>query len=106
MPDSRYVPVVAADAIADKSFECFDAEGRSVVICRFRDEYYALENRCSHALATFDDGRMRGPRLMCPLHGASFDIRDGSCKGPPATQPIASFQTRIADGMVEVLFEE
>ena len=29
---------------------------------------------------------MRGYRLMCPLHGATFDIRDGSVTGAPATR--------------------
>jgi 3-phenylpropionate/trans-cinnamate dioxygenase ferredoxin subunit len=74
----------------------------ALVICRFRDEYFAVENMCSHALATFDDGRMRGYRLMCPLHGATFDIRDGSVTGAPATRPIQSFPVRVVEGTVEV----
>jgi len=45
---------------------------------------------------------MRGYRIMCPLHGGTFDIRDGSCTGLPATQPIRSFPLRIVDGMIEV----
>jgi 3-phenylpropionate/trans-cinnamate dioxygenase ferredoxin subunit len=73
-----------------------------VVICRFRDEYFAVENLCSHALATFDDGRMRGYRLMCPLHGATFDIRDGSVAGAPATRPIRSYPLRVVDDRIEV----
>ncbi len=38
---------------------------------------------------------------MCPLHGATFDIRDGSCTGPPATRPIQSFPVRMKNGMIE-----
>lgn len=106
MTNQSFRPVVAVDAIEDKSFACLEVEGQAVVICRFRDEYYALENRCSHALSTFDDGRMRGPRLMCPLHGATFDIRDGACIGPPATMPIRSFPVRVLDGMVEVALDD
>jgi nitrite reductase/ring-hydroxylating ferredoxin subunit len=45
---------------------------------------------------------MRGYRIMCPLHGASFDIRDGSVTGLPAKQPIRSFPLRIVDGIIEV----
>ena len=41
-------------------------------------------------------------RLMCPLHGATFDIRDGSCTGAPASRPIRSFPVRIEDDWIEV----
>ncbi len=102
MSEPLFTAVTAAQNIEDKSFSSFDVNGTGIVICRFRDEYFAIENRCSHALSTFDDGRMRGYRIMCPLHGASFDIRDGSCTGKPATQPVRSFPLRIVDGIIQV----
>lgn len=102
MAQSNYVVVASADDIREKKFECLTVEGINLVLCRFRDEYFAVENMCSHAMATFDDGRMRGYRLMCPLHGATFDIRDGSVTGKPATRPIGSYATRVVNGMVEV----
>lgn len=102
MPEPRFVSVCAAEEIEEKAFRCFVVEEVAMVICRFRDEYFAVENLCSHALATFDDGRMRGYRLMCPLHGATFDIRDGSVTGAPATRPIRSYPLRVRDGVIEV----
>jgi nitrite reductase/ring-hydroxylating ferredoxin subunit len=102
MPESKFIRVTESEKIPEKGFDCFNVEGRALVICRFRDECFALENLCSHAASTFDEGRMRGYRLMCPLHGASFDIRDGSVVGAPATQPIRSFPVRVVDGMIEV----
>ncbi len=102
MTDPRFVAVCAADDLPEKGFRCFVVEEVAVALCRFRDEIFAVENRCSHALATFDEGRMRGYRLMCPLHGATFDIRDGSVAGAPATRPIPSYPVRVVDGTVEV----
>jgi nitrite reductase/ring-hydroxylating ferredoxin subunit len=102
MPEQVFTAVTAAQDIKEKDFSTFEVNGTGIAICRFRDEYFAIENRCSHALSTFDDGRMRGYRIMCPLHGGTFDIRDGSCTGLPATQAIRSFPLRIVDGMIEV----
>lgn len=102
MTDARFVPVAAAENIEEKQFACFVVEDVALVICRFRDEYFAVENMCSHAQSTFDEGRVRGYRLMCPLHGATFDIRDGSVAGAPATKPLRSFPVRVVGGMVEV----
>ena len=102
MTEQIFTRVAAAGDIEEKSFSTFEINGTGIAICRFRDEYFAIENRCSHTLATFDEGRMRGYRIMCPLHGGTFDIRDGSCTGLPATQPIRSFPLRIVGGMIEV----
>jgi len=106
MSEQVFTRVAAASDIEEKSFSTFQINGTGIAICRFRDEYFAIENRCSHALATFDEGRMRGYRIMCPLHGGTFDIRDGSCTGLPATQPIRSFPLRIVGGMIEVAISQ
>jgi len=102
----EYLPVVAAGEIEEKSFSCFEVNGVSIVICRFRDEYFAIENQCSHARSRFDSGRLRGYRIMCPLHAATFDIRDGSATSRPARLPIGSYPCRVLDGMVEVELEK
>lgn len=105
MPEQQFIAVAAAADIAEKGFSTFEVGDIRIVICRFRDEFFAIENRCSHAMATFDTGRLRGYRIMCPLHGATFDIRDGSCTGAPATRPIRSFPVRVRDGRVEVCLD-
>ena len=102
MSGQVFIAVTAVQDIEEKCFSTFEINGTGIVICRFRNEYFAIENKCSHALSNFDDGRMRGYRIMCPLHGATFDIRDGSCTGAPATKPIRSFPLRIVGGVIEV----
>ena len=52
-----------------------------------------------------DSGRLRGYEVICPLHSARFDIRDGSCKAAPATQPIQSFPVMVEAGKVMVSVE-
>jgi nitrite reductase/ring-hydroxylating ferredoxin subunit len=73
-----------------------------VVVCRTRAGLYALDNVCSHAHTKMHEGRLRGVRLICPLHGAAFDVRSGAVLGAPATAPLASHPVRIAGGQVEV----
>jgi nitrite reductase/ring-hydroxylating ferredoxin subunit len=102
MSEAIYTAVAAVGQIEEKSYSAFEINGTDFVICRFRDEYFAVENLCSHALARFNEGKLRGHRIMCPLHGATFDIRTGACTGAPATRPIRSFPLRIRDGQIEV----
>ncbi len=102
MTEQVFIAVAAAEDIAEKSFSTFEVNGTDIAICRLPDGYFAFENRCTHALANFDNGRLRGSRIMCPLHGATFDVRSGACTGAPATRPIRTFPLRIVNGMIEV----
>jgi nitrite reductase/ring-hydroxylating ferredoxin subunit len=76
--------------------------GRELVICHTREGVFALDNICTHAHARLCEGRLRATRLVCPLHGASFDIRDGRVLGPPAEVALPTHAVRIVDGAIEV----
>ena len=75
---------------------------REILLCHTKEGVFALDNVCSHAYARMHEGRLRGVRLICPLHGASFDVRDGRVLAPPATEPLVRHAVRIHAGMIEV----
>jgi nitrite reductase/ring-hydroxylating ferredoxin subunit len=102
MTKPGFTAVAAAKDIEEKGFCTFDLQGLSIVICHFRGEFFAFENMCSHARSSFDGGRLRGYRIICPMHGGTFDIRDGSATGAPARKPLRTFSLRVASGMIEV----
>lgn len=102
MSEPTFERVLAADALAEGKMHRCTIGGREIVVCRSREGLHALDNICSHAFARMDEGRLRGTRLICPLHGASFDVRDGRVLGAPATQPLPCHQVRVSDGWIEV----
>jgi nitrite reductase/ring-hydroxylating ferredoxin subunit len=75
---------------------------RDIVLCHTRDGLFALDNLCTHALARLTEGFFKGTRITCPLHGASFDVRDGRVLGGPAVFPVPTHATRVVGGMIEV----
>lgn len=75
---------------------------REIVICRTKDGVHAVSNMCTHADARLSEGRLRGNRLICPLHGAAFDVRDGRALGAPATAALVTYPVRVVDGNIEV----
>ena len=65
---------------------------------------YALEDRCSH-----DDGPLcegdwdqETCRVVCPRHGATFDLATGAALTLPAYQPVDVYPVEIVDGIIRV----
>ena len=99
----RYIEIVKADDLPEKKIYCAEADGVGLAVVRVKGEFFAVENQCSHAAATFDGGKVRAFQIICPLHGAMFDVRTGAGAGPPARRPIRAYPTRVnTTGMVEV----
>jgi len=77
--------------------------GRAIVLIPINGAWVAIEDRCSHAGCAFsEDGELDGTTVICGCHGSEFDIRTGKVLRSPAEHPIATFATRVADGVVEV----
>lgn len=91
------------DDLVDGESRSFEDVGEyGIVVCNVQGELYALEDNCSHADTPLSEGRLRGWHITCPLHGASFDIRDGSHGGPPAWEGVPCYQVARVDGEVVV----
>ena len=90
------------EALPAGSLRACTIDGRELVVCHSKDGLYALDNTCTHACARLSEGRLRGVRLVCPLHGAAFDVRDGCALGAPASKPLATHRVRVVDGQVEL----
>lgn len=99
---AEYRPVLQLADVPVGGMRTCVVEGRELVICHTREGVFALDNTCTHAYARLCEGRLRATRLVCPLHGASFDIRDGRVLGPPAEVPLATYAVRVVDGAIEV----
>lgn len=106
MTEPTFHPTLGLDELPPGRMRCVTVAGREVLLCHSREGVFALENICTHAFARMDEGRLRGVRLICPLHGASFDVRDGRVLGPPASQPLGRHAVRIVDGTIEVALGE
>jgi len=69
-------------------------------------KFYAVEVWCSHQRVSLINGDLEDYELMCPLHGACFDLRTGKHLSLPAVKPIASYPVKVEDGIILVDVEE
>ncbi|TWT57444.1 Naphthalene 1,2-dioxygenase system ferredoxin subunit [Thalassoglobus neptunius] len=67
----------------------------SALVIRIADDYYCVEDVCTHDGQPMTDGELNGCELTCPRHGAKFDVRTGKALCMPATQPVETFEVEI-----------
>ena len=77
--------------------------GERLCLARVGGEVFAVRDQCSHAEYPLSEGSL-GPdyQLECALHGAVFDVRDGSVKSPPADEPVATYPVKLESGWIWV----
>ncbi|MEO7478644.1 MAG: non-heme iron oxygenase ferredoxin subunit [Lysobacteraceae bacterium] len=73
-----------------------------IVVFNYDGDYYALEDRCTHEDFELSEGTFDAEEatIECTLHGAKFDVRDGSVLCAPAYMPAPKFPVKVEDGAV------
>lgn len=89
-------------AIPDPGMAAFDLGEERVMIARAGSTIYAVEDRCSHDDGPLGAGILDGTEVICPRHGARFDLKTGAATRMPASAPVRVFPVKIEGGTVLV----
>ncbi len=89
MPEIR-IPAV----LIDGEMQAIDREDAQVLVCKVEGEYHAVSNICTHANVRLDWGKLKGAVVVCPLHGARFDVTNGRCVSGPSKLDLVSYSVR------------
>jgi nitrite reductase/ring-hydroxylating ferredoxin subunit len=73
-----------------------------VLVVRRGAQVTVLSNTCPHLAAPLSEGRVEDGDIVCPWHGSRFRLSDGELVQGPATASVPCFETRVADGALEV----
>ncbi len=88
-------PVARASDIAPGTMLRVAAAGCEVLVCNVAGAFYAVEDVCTHDGEPLDGGELDGNRVMCPRHGALFDVTTGKALTLPAIAPLPTFDVRV-----------
>ena len=81
-------------------------EGVDALLARDGDRLFAIANRCTHQGAPLHKGPARFSGSLatatCPVHGSQFALDSGKVLRGPALKPVAAYDVRVNEGMVEI----
>lgn len=71
------------------------ARERPIALFNVDDEYFAIDDTCTHDDSSLADGYVDGDVVECAWHFAKFCIRTGAVLSLPATCPVATYPVKV-----------
>jgi len=100
---AEFVRVCRASDVPDPGKEVFQLDDDTfVVVFHVGGKFYVIDDRCTHDDGPLGEGKLEGFSIVCPRHGAKFDIRDGRALTMPATRGTPAYEVKIQSGDVYI----
>lgn len=99
---AEWVEVGTTEDLPPGSYTSVDVDDVQIAVFNCDGSYYAIEDVCTHDNGQLTGGEMEGCQVVCPRHGAKFDITSGEALTPPAYEPVDTFPIKVESGKVFV----
>jgi 3-phenylpropionate/trans-cinnamate dioxygenase ferredoxin subunit len=98
----EFVEIAPASELPNGERLFLEIAGRAIVIFNIAGQLFAIGDVCTHDDGPLGDGDLEDYNIVCPRHGAEFDIRTGKVMQMPAVVDIPAYPVRVVDGMIQV----
>ena len=98
----EYVQIAGVEDLPPGERLFVEIDGQPIVVFNLAGGLFAIADVCSHDDGPVGDGVVEGNEVVCPRHGARFDIRSGKALGLPAIVDIPAYPVRVVDGQIEL----
>ena len=92
---AEFVTVAKTSDIEPGKMILVEVDDEDVAVANVNGEYYAFGAECPHAGGPLDEGDVEGNIVVCPWHGAEFDMTTGKALTMPASDSISTYQVRV-----------
>ena len=106
MAELTYYPICSTEDLPPGERLFIELDDETVVIFNIAGDYYAIADVCTHDMGPLGEGELEDYQVICPRHGARFDVRTGEVLTLPAVKGVPAYPVRVVDGMVEIGVEE
>jgi 3-phenylpropionate/trans-cinnamate dioxygenase ferredoxin subunit len=103
---SDYVTVTRVEDLQPGQVEVFEVGYDFVAVANVNGEFCAFADVCTHDDGPLVEGDLEDQVIVCPRHGARFDVCTGAVLSLPAVVPLPTYDVRVVDGEVQVRVED
>jgi 3-phenylpropionate/trans-cinnamate dioxygenase ferredoxin component len=98
----EFIPVGSVEEIKEGERLIIEIDGKPIVILNIAGQFYAIADVCSHDDGPVGEGALEGFEIICPRHGARFDVRTGKVLALPAFVDIPAYPVRVTGDQIEI----
>ncbi|MCU0504046.1 MAG: non-heme iron oxygenase ferredoxin subunit [Anaerolineae bacterium] len=90
-----FVKIATVTEIPPGMKKIVEVAGILIVVANIDGQFYAVEDVCTHDGGPLGEGKLDGCQLICPRHGARFDVRTGAALTMPAVEAAPTYAVRV-----------
>jgi 3-phenylpropionate/trans-cinnamate dioxygenase ferredoxin component len=98
----EYVDIGATDDLQNGERLFAEIGEHQIVVFNIAGQYFAIGDVCSHDGGPLGDGELEDQQVICPRHGARFDIRTGTVLTLPAYEDIPAYPVTVENNRLKV----
>lgn len=98
----EFIPVATVQDLPNGERLFLEIEDQHIVLFNIAGSYYAIGDVCTHDDGPLGEGEIEDFEIICPRHGARFDIRSGKATLLPAVVDIPAYPVRIVGDQIEI----
>jgi 3-phenylpropionate/trans-cinnamate dioxygenase ferredoxin subunit len=98
----EFVPVADVNDLSEGERLFVQIDDLEIVLFNIAGTYYAIGDICSHDDGPLGEGDVEGHEVICPRHGARFDLVTGKANTLPAVVDIPAYPVQLIEGKIEI----
>jgi len=96
------VEAAGIDELEPGQAKLIEVDGKEIALFNSNGEYFAIDNECTHVGGPLCEGEIDDGKVICPWHGAEFDLKSGQAVAPPAEEDIRTYKVRIEANVIMI----
>jgi 3-phenylpropionate/trans-cinnamate dioxygenase ferredoxin subunit len=99
---AEFVEIAPASELPNGERLFVEIGDKPIVIFNVAGQLFAIGDVCTHDGGPLGDGDVEGHNVVCPRHGAEFDVRTGKAMSMPAVVDIPAYPVKVMDEKIFV----
>lgn len=96
----EFVEIAPVEELANGQRLFVEIADRPIVMFNIAGQFFAIGDVCTHDDGPLGDGDLEGYNIVCPRHGAEFDVRTGKVMQMPAVVDIPAYPVQVREGVL------
>jgi nitrite reductase/ring-hydroxylating ferredoxin subunit len=99
---ATFVKVGKIDELPSGEGKLVEVNQKRIALFNVGGKYYAIDDVCPHRGGPLSEGEIEGEAVVCPWHGAIFELATGEVRRFPAAAGVTTYAVCLEGGEITV----